>query len=171
LLQWSVYKWIKQLKMVTFLEKKSLVTKHGSIIASRIVNGRVWNRNVQSLGLTWPNTGTLSVEGHNNKLVTVRCLLRFEANAGDYCREVSLIIFWGAVNRNSIIVFLHDNTRSHTAARTAEILQKLKFDVMAHPLYSLDLTPFDYHLSGPLKKVLRGRRFTSDQEVKEAGHA
>ncbi|PNF23181.1 hypothetical protein B7P43_G02737 [Cryptotermes secundus] len=68
------------------------------------------------------------------------------------------------------VVLLHDNARPHTAAHTAETLQKLKFDVMAHPPYSPDLAPSDYHLFGPLKEALRGRRFTSDQEVKEAVH-
>ena len=42
---------------------------------------------------------------------------------------------------------------------------------MAHLLYSPDVAPSDYHLFGPLKDALRGRRFTSDQEVKEAVHA
>ena len=42
---------------------------------------------------------------------------------------------------------------------------------MAHPLYSPDLAPSDYNLFGPLEETLRGRRFTSDQEVKEAVHA
>ena len=51
---------------------------------------------------------------------------------------------------------------------TAETLRKLKFDVMAHPSYRPDLAPFDYHLFGPLKVVLRGRRFTSNEEVKDA---
>ena len=50
-------------------------------------------------------------------------------------------------------------------------LLKLKFEVMAHSPYSHDLAPFDYHLFDPLKETLRGRRFTSDQEVKEAVHA
>jgi hypothetical protein len=31
----------------------------------------------------------------------------------------------------------------HTAAHTAEILKKLNFVVLEHPLYSLDLTPSD----------------------------
>jgi len=31
-----------------------------------------------------------------------------------------------------------------------------------------NLVPSDYHLFGPLKDALRGRRFTSDEEVKEA---
>jgi hypothetical protein len=42
---------------------------------------------------------------------------------------------------------------------------------MAHPPYSPDLAPSDYHLFGPPKEALRGCRFTSDQEVKEAVHA
>jgi len=66
------------------------------------------------------------------------------------------------------IVLLHDNARPHTAAHTVETLQKPKFEVLAHPPYSPDLAPSDYHLFGPLKKALRGRRFTSDQEMKIA---
>lgn len=69
------------------------------------------------------------------------------------------------------VVLLHDNARPHTAAHTVETLQKLKFEVLAHPPYSPDLAPSDYHLFGPLKETLRGRRFTSDQEMKEAVHA
>ena len=65
------------------------------------------------------------------------------------------------------IVLLHDNVRPHTAVHTVETLRKLKFEVMAHPPYSPDLAPSDYHLFGPLKEALRGRRFTSDQEVNE----
>ena len=42
---------------------------------------------------------------------------------------------------------------------------------MALPPYSPDLAPPDYHLFDPIKEALRGRRFTSDQEVKEAMHA
>ena len=42
---------------------------------------------------------------------------------------------------------------------------------MAHPPYSPDLSPPDYHLFGPLKEAFRGRPFTSDLEVKEALHA
>jgi len=55
------------------------------------------------------------------------------------------------------IVLLHDNAHPHTAAHTVETLQKLKFQVLAHPPYSPDLTPSDYHLFGPLKEALRGR--------------
>jgi len=47
---------------------------------------------------------------------------------------------------------------------------KLGFTVLEHPAYSPDLTPSDCHLFGPLKEALRGRRFTSDEEVKDAVH-
>ena len=69
------------------------------------------------------------------------------------------------------VVLLHNNARPHTAAHTAETLRKLKFEVMAHPPYSPDFAPSDYHLFGPFKEALRARRFTSDQEVKKAVHA
>jgi len=42
--------------------------------------------------------------------------------------------------------------------------------VLEHPAYSPDLAPSDYHLFGPLKDALTGRRFTSDEGVKEAVH-
>ena len=68
-------------------------------------------------------------------------------------------------------VLLHDNARPHTAAHTVETLQKQKFELLAQLPYSPDLAPSDYHLFGPLKAALRGRRFTSDQELNEAAHA
>jgi hypothetical protein len=54
------------------------------------------------------------------------------------------------------VVLFHDNFCPHTVVHTADILQKLKFDVMAQPLYSPDLTSSDHHLFGPLNKALCG---------------
>ena len=68
-------------------------------------------------------------------------------------------------------MLLHDNAHLHTAAHTVETLQKLNLEELAHPQYSPDLAPSDYHLFGPLKEVLRGCRFSSDQELKEAVQA
>jgi hypothetical protein len=51
---------------------------------------------------------------------------------------------------------------------TSETLQQLKFKVLDHPAYSPDLAPSDFHLFGPLKETLRGRRLAEDDEVKEA---
>jgi len=41
------------------------------------------------------------------------------------------------------IVLLHDNALQHTTAHTVETLQKLKFELLAHPPYSPDLDPSD----------------------------
>jgi histone-lysine N-methyltransferase SETMAR len=41
---------------------------------------------------------------------------------------------------------------------------------MEHSAYSPDLAPSDFHLFGPLKKALRGRRFSCDDDVKAAVH-
>ena len=51
-------------------------------------------------------------------------------------------------------------------AHTAQMFQKLKFEVTAHPPYSSDLAPSNYHLFGPLKKG-----FSSDQKVEEVVHS
>jgi transposase len=56
--------------------------------------------------------------------------------------------------RQDSVCFLQDNARHHTAALTMATLLKLKWDVLPHPTYSPDLTPSDYHLFGPMKKVL-----------------
>jgi hypothetical protein len=57
------------------------------------------------------------------------------------------------------ILLLHDNACPHTTARMLESLRKLKWEVMEHPAHSPDLVPSDFHLFGPLKEALRGRRF------------
>ncbi|KAK8406892.1 hypothetical protein O3P69_007447 [Scylla paramamosain] len=67
------------------------------------------------------------------------------------------------------VLLLHDNARPHTAVHTINILQELHFEVLEHPVYSPDLAPSDYHLFGPLKDALRGRRFATDQQAKNGG--
>jgi hypothetical protein len=44
-------------------------------------------------------------------------------------------------------------------------LLKLKWDVLPHPPYCPDLAPSDYHLFGPMKRVLGGKRFRNNDEV------
>jgi hypothetical protein len=43
-------------------------------------------------------------------------------------------------------------------------------ECIPHPAYSLDLTPSDYHVFGPLKEALGGKKFSMDNEIKEAVH-
>jgi len=66
------------------------------------------------------------------------------------------------------VILHHDNARPHTAAATVETVQQMGFELLQHHPYSPDLAPSDYHIFGPLKEALHGRRFTSDAEVKEA---
>ena len=41
---------------------------------------------------------------------------------------------------------------------------------LGHPPYSPDLSPWDYHLFGPLKQMLGGQRFDDDTGVEEFVH-
>jgi len=69
------------------------------------------------------------------------------------------------------ILLSHDNAHTHTEAHTLENLEQLKWDAMEHPAYSPDLAPSVFHLFGPLKNALRGRRFScDDDDVKAVVH-
>jgi hypothetical protein len=37
--------------------------------------------------------------------------------------------------------------------------------MMEHPPYRPYLAPSDFHMFGPIKEALRGRRFSSDEEI------
>lgn len=66
------------------------------------------------------------------------------------------------------ILLQHDNARPHTARATLTALRDKNWEILPHPPYSPDLAPSDYHLFGPLKKALRGRKFNNIEEVKHA---
>ena len=68
------------------------------------------------------------------------------------------------------VMLLHDNSRPHTAHITFNAIRQLNWEVLEHPAYSPDLAPSDFNLFGPLKNALRGRRFETDDEVKEVVH-
>jgi histone-lysine N-methyltransferase SETMAR len=48
------------------------------------------------------------------------------------------------------------------------MLQEFGWEVFEHPAYSPDLAPSDIHLFPKFKKFLCGRRFKSNEEVKDA---
>jgi hypothetical protein len=43
-------------------------------------------------------------------------------------------------------------------------------ECIPHLAYSPDLAPIDYHVFGPLKEALGGKKFSTDNEIKEAVH-
>ena len=65
------------------------------------------------------------------------------------------------------VILLHDNARPHMANPITALLQKFKWEVLGHTPYSPDLSPCDYTIFGPLKKVLRCKKFTLDNDVKQ----
>jgi histone-lysine N-methyltransferase SETMAR len=79
--------------------------------------------------------------------------------------KVKLAIRSKRRKRQYSVFFLQDNAHPHTAALTMVTLLKLKWDVLPHPPYSPDLAPSDYHLFGPMKGVLGGKRFRNNDEV------
>jgi histone-lysine N-methyltransferase SETMAR len=70
---------------------------------------------------------------------------------------------------------VHDEERSGRPSPITEdlkrkqaMLQEFGWEVFEHPAYSPDLTPSDFHLFPKLKEFVGGRRFKSDEEVKDA---
>jgi len=63
------------------------------------------------------------------------------------------------------VLFLHDNAPAHRVLATQKKLAYLGFQCLDHPTYSTDLALLDYHLFPGLKKQLKVRRFSSDEEV------
>ena len=66
------------------------------------------------------------------------------------------------------MLFLHDNAPVYMSANTQAATQQCGFQQLNHPIYSADLAPSDYFLFRVMKKFLQGKRFSSDEEVKEA---
>jgi histone-lysine N-methyltransferase SETMAR len=65
------------------------------------------------------------------------------------------------------VLLLHDNAPMHMSAKSQAATQQCGFQQLNHPLYSPDLVPSDYFLFRVMKKFLRGKRFSSDEEVQE----
>lgn len=68
--------------------------------------------------------------------------------------------------RQGQVCFQQDNARPHTSKLTRDkICYDLGWNLVAHPPYSPDISPSDYHLFRSLKQFLRGKRFHKDSEV------
>jgi histone-lysine N-methyltransferase SETMAR len=93
-------------------------------------------------------------------------------NADRYCDTLSRLQEAIGLKRPGLlrtdVVLLHDNARPHSANRTRDLLRRYHWDVLDHPPYNPDLALSDFHLFGPLKKHLGGRRFATDGEVQQA---
>ena len=66
------------------------------------------------------------------------------------------------------VLLLHDNAPVHMSAKSQAAIQQCGFQQLRYPPYSTDLAPSDYFLFRVMKKFRRGKRFSSDEEMKEA---
>jgi hypothetical protein len=62
------------------------------------------------------------------------------------------------VSQSKSVCLLHDNPRPHTAAVTTGTQEEMHWEVLQHPACSPDLVPSDFHLFGPLKGALGGKK-------------
>ena len=63
------------------------------------------------------------------------------------------------------ILFHQDNAPAHTAQKPITKITELKYELMQHPPYSSDLALSDFWLFPHLKKFLRVKHFSSNEEV------
>ena len=65
------------------------------------------------------------------------------------------------------VILFHDSARPHTANTITAVFQKIIWEVLGLPPYSPDLSPCDYDIFVTVKKALRNKRFTSDDDFKQ----
>lgn len=63
------------------------------------------------------------------------------------------------------IIFHQDNAPAHKGALAMAKLTKLRYELLDHPPYSPDMAPSDFYLFPNLKRFLRGKHFSSNDEV------
>ena len=90
-----------------------------------------------------------------------------------FCRSMrsKVILRRGKLSRG--IVPLDDNARPHIARQTRALLgEQFYWDIFEHPPYSPDLAPSDFFLFPKVKERLADKRFTNDEDLKNAvgGH-
>ena len=66
------------------------------------------------------------------------------------------------------VLLLHDNVLLHMSAKSQAAIRQCGFQQLNHPHYTPDLAPSDCILFRVMKKFLRGKQFSSNEEVKEA---
>lgn len=69
---------------------------------------------------------------------------------------------------NEGVILLQDNARPYTAQHIKDTIRDLRWKVLDHSPYNLDLSPCDFHIVSKLKSNLGGRRFATDGYVMEA---
>ena len=77
----------------------------------------------------------------------------------------SVIVEKGRGRVSHGVLLLHDNAPIHKCKIVQAAIRQDDFIELNHPTYSPDIAPSDYHLFSNLKKFLRGKNFSSDDEA------
>ena len=86
----------------------------------------------------------------------------------------TITALWGAIKEKwrgklSVgVLLLHDDASLHMSAKSQAAIRQCGFQQLNHPHYSPDIAPSDYFLFLVMKKFLRSKRFSNDEEVKDA---
>ena len=72
------------------------------------------------------------------------------------------------VRSEKVSIIHHDNAPPHTSLETRMALDRLSLRTLLHPPYSPDLAPSDFFLFPKLKDYLKGNRYETDEDVKDA---
>ena len=68
--------------------------------------------------------------------------------------------------RHDKVILQHDNARPHVTKMVKTYLETLKWEILPHPPYSLDVAPSDYHLFRLMAHDLADQHFRSYEEIK-----
>ncbi len=66
---------------------------------------------------------------------------------------------------NNGVLLLHDNALVHKSHIVQAAIRQTGLVELNHPAYSPDIAPSDYHMFFHMKKFLRGKSFSSNDEV------
>jgi hypothetical protein len=107
------------------------------------------------LGQTRRTLGALHASGeHHHTCLTFRSLEELSSTC------IQMKATWNLAS----VLLQHDNTWPQARAAVTAI-QDLHFECLPHPPYSPDVAPSDYHMFGPLKVAMGGKKLHSDEEV------
>lgn len=83
-----------------------------------------------------------------------------------YCKLLNTKYPFKRPNQKHLgVSLIHDGASSHTSHKTKERLQGIGINTLQHPPYSPDISPCDYAVFGPLKRMLRGQHFDTLQDL------
>uniref|UniRef100_A0A0N5BRP8 DDE_3 domain-containing protein n=1 Tax=Strongyloides papillosus TaxID=174720 RepID=A0A0N5BRP8_STREA len=91
--------------------------------------------------------------------------------ADRYCKEEEEMRKKVSVLKPALVnkrdpILLHDDAKPHVSKTTMQKLKELECETLAHPPYSPDLSPTDYHLFKELELYLRQKKFAKFDDLK-----